>query len=570
MQSHDEGEAVVLTAMTMQPRRRSGRKRSSTKNNLRQVQLDGKLRQGPGVRSDRWCAAIEVGQEPELAKVVGSMNAWQQNTERVDIPVPRRGLRHVSSARMLRQVPAAEREPCYVPPAGKLHHITDARYRQAPTNNSASKGCQTPVEVCCQTPYAYKNGNTESSTVFPSFKGSHQFQGAPPVSRGSTSFKELHQRRNVVQDTFNNEEFNRVRETQVGDNQIVSKVAKFPPLNYNGAILPPGYGSLGISVNCQSTPVPVNSAATTSTVTVSTSTASVATKEWEHYKFWVPPSQVGQLDPSRYGSAVAQLSMSRKPITLSQCTRPSSTAHLEQLIPTAQTDTKVDDPNMIEDTSNIFVAEPNEKVTDKDDLVARQEEQNITEADKLHGYVPMVPMGLGDPNSVPPEEENDTEVSVGLHSTTSVTPEEGVNIVDVKTDCHAPIATITTGFSCGMGGCKYNTDFDAPADTDIRIKAQLLRIHAGLVHSIGWDDQDCVQPDMGVNAEVVHVDSDAPTMTKQKDQLHESFVGENADITAATIADLEDATGTTVPKGWTKSSSRSKKSKQLKKSRRLL
>ena len=75
---------------------------------------------------------------------------------------------------------------------------------------------------------------------------------------------------------------------------------------------------------------------------------------------------------------------------------------------------------------------------------------------------------------------------------------------------------------------------------------------------------------MEVNDEIEHADIDAPTMTKQKDQLHDSFVGENTDITAATIAELEDATGTTVPKGWTKSSSRSKKSKQRKKSRRFL
>ena len=72
---------------------------------------------------------------------------------------------------------------------------------------------------------------------------------------------------------------------------------------------------------------------------------------------------------------------------------------------------------------------------------------------------------------------------------------------------------------------------------------------------------------MVVNDGCVHTNSDAPTMTKQEDQLHEGFVGENADITAATFAELEAATGKSVPKGWTRSSSRSKKSKHRRKSR---
>merc|ERR1712082_295070 len=175
-----------------------------------------------------------------------------------------------------------------------------------------------------------------------------------PSYRGFNA--ELHKRRNVEQDTFKDEEYHRVRETQVGDAQIVNEVAKFSPLNYNGAILPPGHGSLAAMVSCQSTPVPVNTVATTSTVTVSTSPVSLTTQKWEHYKFWVPASQVGQLDPINFGSTVTQPTMSGQPFTLSQHTRPSLPAHLEKLIPTAQTDTEADDPKMIEDVSDIIVA----------------------------------------------------------------------------------------------------------------------------------------------------------------------------------------------------------------------
>ena len=109
------------------------------------------------------------------------------------------------------------------------------------------------------------------------------------------------------------------------------------------------------------------------------------------------------------------------------------------------------------------------------------------------------------------------------------------------------------------------------------------------------------------------MDSDAPTMTTQKDKVNDSFVGENTDITATTVAELEcpyanchyvtgagkdcveygmemyaaaymqselkchlaakhavygDATGTTDPKGWNKSSCRSNKSKRRNKSRK--
>ena len=64
------------------------------------------------------------------------------------------------------------------------------------------------------------------------------------------------------------------------------------------------------------------------------------------------------------------------------------------------------------------------------------------------------------------------------------------------------------------------------------------------------------------------MDSDALTMTKQMDQVHDSFASEITDITADTVAELEYATDTTVPKGWNTSSNRSKKSKNRNKSRR--
>ena len=159
----------------------------------------------------------------------------------------------------------------------------------------------------------------------------------------------------------------------------------------------------------------------------------------------------------------------------------------------------------------------------------------------------------------------------------------------------------------------YNTDSQVPADTEFPIKVQLLQIHKVGVHKVGSFGQDCAQHGMEVNAEIVHVDSDAPTMTKQKDEVNDSFVGDNTDITDTTIAELEcpyanchyvtrvgkdcvkcgmemyaatymqnelkchlaakhavygDATGTTDPKGWNKSSGRSNKSKKRNKSRR--
>ena len=74
-----------------------------------------------------------------------------------------------------------------------------------------------------------------------------------------------------------------------------------------------------------------------------------------------------------------------------------------------------------------------------------------------------------------------------------------------------------TGLRCTVDDCVYNTDSQVPADTDFPIKAQLLQIHASGVHNVGAVGQDYAQHGVEVNAEVVHVDSDAPTMIKQKD-----------------------------------------------------
>ena len=180
-------------------------------------------------------------------------------------------------------------------------------------------------------------------------------------------------------------------------------------------------------------------------------------------------------------------------------------------------------------------------------FVARPEEQSIDEADNMPSYVPMV--------------------SIGLNNSTSVTPEEEGNTAVVDMDYDAPIEIMETGLRCKY--CVYDTASQVPADTDIYHMVQLLQIHADVVHGVGVVNQDYDQHGVEVNAEVVHVDSDAPTMAKQMDQVHDGFVAKDTDITAATIAELADAAGTTVPKGWTKFSSRSNKSKQRKKSRRF-
>merc|ERR1712082_377953 len=96
------------TSTHIRTRSRGGRKRSATKKDLRQAELAGKLRQSSNAKLNRWCNVTEEGQEPELATVIGSMNAWQQRTESGNIPVPEREPRHVLSARMFRQVPTAE------------------------------------------------------------------------------------------------------------------------------------------------------------------------------------------------------------------------------------------------------------------------------------------------------------------------------------------------------------------------------------------------------------------------------------------------------------------------------
>ena len=172
-----------------------------------------------------------------------------------------------------------------------------------------------------------------------------------------------------------------------------------------------------------------------------------------------------------------------------------------------------------------------------DVLVAKPEEQIINKADKLPGYVPMVSVGLNNPTSVTPAEE---------------------------------------GLACFVANCGFVNTITMPDNVERVYKVQLMDLqirelqdHMVGVHGVELDDLVC-QHGMVVNAEVVQVNSDALARTNQKDELHESFVDENADITAATIAELEDAIGTTVPNGWTKSSSRSKKSKQRKKSRGFL
>ena len=122
---------------------------------------------------------------------------------------------------------------------------------------------------------------------------------------------------------------------------------------------------------------------------------------------------------------------------------------------------------------------------------------------------------------------------MGLNNPTSNTvPQEGEDdTVVVKMDCDAPIKAMATGLRCVVG-------------------------------------QDCVQRDMVVNAEIVHVASAAPTKIRWMDQSHKGFVDDNADDTAATVAELGDANGTTVPEGWNKFSIRSNSSQKRYKPRR--
>ena len=394
-QSTDDEVGVMLSAMTMQPRRRGGRKRKRS--------------------------------------------------------APKQELRRVPFASKQRQVPVAEKEPRQEP---------TARYRHTSTKLLASKSCQTPN--------ASTDRNTESS-----FKGSHQFQGAPPVSRGSTSFKELHQRRNVVQNTFKDEEYNSVRDTQVGDNKIVSEIAKFSPLDYNGAILPPGYGTLGTRVNYHSTPVPVNSAATTSTVTVSTSPVSVTGSQWEHYKFWVPTPQVGQLDPIRFGSPVIQPTMWGTPLTLSQHEWPNLPTPLRKMVPTVQTNTTADALYVKESVSDAALENP--------------DGQEIYEYDQMSGAVLPIPVKLD--NSVLAHQEGEVNTEV---DTVPVAREEEVHtaIVNVDSDASNVATQVDTA---------NNDAVDAVNDNNATTIAELECPYDNCKYVTGVG-QDCVQYGMDMYA----------------------------------------------------------------------
>ena len=114
--------------------------------------------------------------------MIAAMNAWQQRTGRVNIPVPEREPHHVSSARKLCQDPTA-------------------RYHHTPTTPSASKSCQTSSEDCRHASIASTDGSTKSN-LLTSYRGFNAELNAVP--------------RNVVQDTFNEEEYNRGKRTQVG------------------------------------------------------------------------------------------------------------------------------------------------------------------------------------------------------------------------------------------------------------------------------------------------------------------------------------------------------------------
>ena len=192
---------------------------------------------------------------------------------------------------------------------------------------------------------------------------------------------------------------------------------------------------------------------------------------------------------------------------------------------------------------------------------ARPGEQDVNEADNMPSYVTIVPTGLDNPATVPQEEEDDTAV-------VKVPPEEEDNAEVTNMDYNVPKTAMINGLRCTVRDCAYNTDSQVPKDAKLLLKVQFLRMHTTDVHGVGTNDQDYAQHDVEVTAEVGHVDGDAPTMAKRMDKLHESFVGTNTDITAATVAELGDANGTTVPNGWSKSSSRSNKSKNRNKSRR--
>ena len=471
-QATDDEVGFMLSAMTMQPRRRGRKRCSASKKELRQAAVGGLQRQGSNAKLGRGCKVDEDRKKSKQATVIGSINAWQQRAGRVNIPVPEREPRHVSYARQLRQVHTVDREQRHVSTVGKLRQDQSARDRHTPTKLSASKGCQTPND--------YKDGNTKSPIL--------------PRHRGFNV--ELHERMNVVQDTFNDEEYNRDRETQVGDNNFVSENAKFSPLDYNGAILPPGYGRLGTKVNCHSTPVPVNAAATTSTVTMSTSTASVATKEWEHYKFWVPAPQVGQLDPIRFGSPVIQPTMWGTPLTLSQHEWPNLPTPLRKMVPTVQTNTTADALYVKESVSDAALENP--------------DGQEIYEYDQMSGAVLPIPVKLD--NSVLAHQEGEVNAEVheakGEVSDIFVARPEGRGVTEVDTvpvareeEVHTAIVNVDSDASnvATQVDTVNNDAVDAVNDNNATTIAELECPYDNCKYVTGVG-QDCAQYGMDMYA----------------------------------------------------------------------
>ena len=510
-QATDDEVGFMLSAMTIQPRRRGRKRRSAPKKELRRVELASKQRQGSNAQSHRRCNVTQDGQEPVQEMVIGSINAWQRRTGRMDIPVPERELRRVHTA---------DREPSHVLSAGKLRQDSHARYIHAPTKLSASKGCQTPN--------AYTDGNDQSTLL--------------PNNRGFNA--ELHKRRNVVPDTFNQEEYSRGRETQMKDAQAVAKVNKFSPLTYNGAILPPGYGPLGTRVSYQPTHVPVTSAATTSTATVTTSPVSLTSQKWDHYKFRVPVPQVGQLDPSSISSTVTQPNMLGTPFTLSQYVWPTLPTPLGKIAPTAQTDTVADAPTVQEAVSGA--------VLDNQD--------GIHESDQVTGTVPTIPMRLDSSVLAPPEGDANAEVleekgdasdvfvarpdgrSVPEADTVPVVLEEEVDTTVVNVDSDA--SNVTTPADT-VNDDEVSAVSDNTASTIAELECQYD--NCKYVTRVG---QDCVQYGLDLYAAKMEMEY----------ELRVHINGEHTEYV--------DAARMTASKGRTKSSGRSHGSKKRDKSRR--
>ena len=133
-------------------------------------------------------------------------------------------------------------------------------------------------------------------------------------------------------------------------------------IKFSGPVLATGVGLLGSMKSYQFTPYPVTTAATASTVPVTTSPVSLTTQEWE-------PTISGQ------------------PLVLSKHDWPSLPAPLKETIPAAWADTKADDYKVREDASEI--------------LVAKQEEQTISEDKQVTSNVPTLLMGLDIPTTTP-------------------------------------------------------------------------------------------------------------------------------------------------------------------------